>query len=209
MVDGECRHENKRHLLLGRKAMINLDSILKSRHYFSKKDPTKFDYTWPTKYSQSYGFSSSHVWIWELDDKEGLESKNWCFWTVVLEKTLESPLDSKQVNAKGNQPWIFIGRTDAETEAPILWPPDVKRWLVRKDPDPGKYWRQERGTAEDEIVGWHHWHIGHEFEQALGDSEGQGSLACCSSWDHKESDMTEWLNNNNSYWDSKNSPNVV
>ena len=89
MVDGECRHETKRHLLLGRKAMINLDSILKSRHYFSKKDPAKFDYTLPTKYSQSYGFSSSHVWIWELDDKEGLESKNWCFWTVVLEKTLE------------------------------------------------------------------------------------------------------------------------
>ena len=101
-----------------------------------------------------------------------------------------------QTNPKGNQPWIFIGRTDAE--APILWPPDVKRWLIRKDPDAGKDWRQEeKETTENQMVGWHHWLKGHEFEQALGDGEGKGVLACCSPWCHKELDMTEWLNNNN------------
>ena len=107
--------------------------------------------------------------MWELDHKEGQVSKNWCFWTVVLEKTLESPLDSKEiqpVNPKGNQSWIFIGRTDAEAEAPIFWPPDVKSWLIRKDPDAGKDWKwEEKSTAEDEMVGWHHWLDGHEFEQ--------------------------------------------
>ena len=137
--------------------------------------------------------------MWELDHKEGWAPKNWCFWTVVLEKTLESPLDCKEiqpVNPKGNQSWIFIGRTDAEAEAPILWPPDVKSWLIWKDPDDEKDWRQEeKGTTEDEIVGWHHQLNGHEFEQALGDAEGQGSLACCSPCGHKESDRTEWLNN--------------
>jgi len=145
-------------------------------------------------YSQSYGFSSSHVWMWELDHKEGWVPKNGYFQIVVLEKTLESPLDSqeiKPVNPKGNQPWIFIGRTDAEAEAPILWPLDEKSRLIGKDPDAGKDWGQEKkGVAEDEMVRWHHWLNGHEFEQALGDSEGQGSLACCCPWGPKELDMT-------------------
>ena len=117
---------------------------------------------------QSYGFSSSHVWMLELDYKESWALKNWCFWTVVLEKILESPLDCKEiqpVNPKGNQSWIFIGRTDAEAETPILWPPDVKGWLTGKDPDAKKVWRQEeKGTAEDEVVGWYHWLNGREFE---------------------------------------------
>ena len=137
-------------------------------------------------YSQGYGFSSGHVWMWELDYKENWAQKNWCFWTVVLEKTLESPLDCKEfqpVNPKGNQSWIFIGRTDAEAEAPILWPPDAKNWFTGKDPDTGKDWRQEEtGMTEDETVGWHDWLNGHEFEQAPGDGEGQGSLVCCSPW---------------------------
>ena len=111
--------------------------------------------------SQSYGFSSSHVWKWKSDYKENWAPKNWCFWTIVLEKTLESPLDCKEikpVNPKGNQSWIFIGRTDAEAETPILWPPHVKNWLIGKDPDTGKDWRQEeKGVIEDEMVGWHHW----------------------------------------------------
>ena len=153
-ADGDCRHEIKRRLLLGRKVMTNLDSILKSR-----------DITLPS--SQSYGFSSSHVWMWELDYSESWAPKNWCFWTVVLQKTLESPLDCKEiqiVHPKGNQSWIFIGRTDAEAEAPILWPPDVKNWLIGKDADAGKDWRQEeKGMTEDEIVGWHHQLNGHEF----------------------------------------------
>ena len=152
-------------------------------------------------YSQSYGFSSSHVQMWELGNKKGWVTKNWCLWTVVLEKTLESPLDSKEikpVNPKGIQPWIFIGRTDAEAEALILWPPNAKSRLTGKDLDAGKDWRQEeKGMTEDEMVEWHHWLSGHEFEQTLGDGEGQGGLACCSSWGHKESDTTEWLNNHN------------
>ena len=136
--------------------------------------------------------------MWELDYNESWAPKNWCFWTVVLEKTLESPLDCKEiqpVNHKGNQPWIFIGRTDVEAEAPILRPPDAKTWLLGKDPDAGKDWRQEeKGTTEDEMAGWHHWLNGHEFEQTPGDSVGQGSLVCWSPWGLKESDMTEWLN---------------
>ena len=148
--------------------------------------------------NQSYGFSSSHVWMWELDHKESWVPKNWCFWTVVLKKTLESPLGCKEikpVNLKGNQSWIFIGRTDAEVEAPILWPPDVRHWLIGKDLDAGKNWRQEeKGTKENEMVGWHYQLFGHEFEQAPGVGDGQGSLACCSSWGCKELDMTEWLN---------------
>ena len=137
--------------------------------------------------------------MWELDHKEGCMPKNWCFWTVVLEKTLESPLDGKEikpVNPKGNQPWIFIGRTDAEAEAPILWPLDVKSQLIGKDPDAGKDWRQE--VKEDEMVGWHHWLNRHEFEQAPGDGEGQRGLACCSPWGRKELDTAEWINNNKS-----------
>ena len=123
--------------------------------------------------------------------------KKWCFWTVVLEKTLESPLDCKEiksVNPKWIQSWIFIGRTDADAEAPILWPPDANNWLTGEDPDPGKDWRQEeKGTTEDEIIGWHHWLSGHEFEQALGVGDGQGSLARCSPLGCKESDTTERL----------------
>ena len=138
--------------------------------------------------SQSYGFSSSPVWIWEVDRKEGWVLKNWCFWTVVLEKTLESPLDGKEiqpVDPKGNQSWIFIGRTDAE--APILWPLDGKNWLIWKDPDAGKDLRQEeKGMTENEMVGWHHRLNGHEFEQAPGDGKGQGSLVCCSPRGGKE-----------------------
>ena len=134
-------------------------------------------------------FSSNHVGMWELDHKEGWASKNWCFWIVGLEKTLKSPLEIKPVNSKGNQPWIFIGKTDVE--APILWPSDVKSQLIGKDPDAGKDWGQEeKGSTEDEIVGRHHWLNGHEFEQTPGDSEGQGSLAYCSPWSLKKSDTS-------------------
>ena len=130
--------------------------------------------------------SSNYVWMWELDHKVGWAPKNWCFWTMLLEKTLDSPLDSKEiklVNPKGNQPWIFIGRTDAEAETSILWPPDAKSQLIGKDHDAGKGWGQEeKGMTEDEIVGWHHRFNGHEFEQTQGDSKGQRSLACYSSW---------------------------
>ena len=157
-------------------------------HYFANKGLS----------SQSYGFSSSHVWMWELDYKESWAPKNWCFWTVVLEKTPESPLDCKEiqpVHRKGNQSWIVLGRADAEAETPILWPPDAKKWLNGKDRDAEKDWRQEeKGMAESEMVGGHHQLNGHEFEQALGVGDGQGGLACCSSWGHKESDMTEQLN---------------
>ena len=169
--------------------MTNLNSILKNRHYFANKG----------QYSQSCGFSSSHVWMWELDYKESWVPKNWCSWAVVLEKTLESSLDLKEikpVNPKENQSWIFIGRTDAE--APIFWPSDVKSRLIRKDPDAGKDWRQEeKGTTEDKMFGWHRWLNRREFGQAPGNGEGQGGLACCSPWGCKELDTTEWLNNNN------------
>ena len=136
--------------------------------------------------------------MWELDHKEGWAPKNWFLQTVVLEKTLESPLGNKEIkpdNPKGNQPWIFFGR--AVAEAPILCPPDVKNWLIGKDPDDGKDWRwEEKGTTEDEMVWWHHWPNGHEFEQTMGDSEGQGNLACSSPGVRKESGMTEPLNKN-------------
>ena len=136
--------------------------------------------------------------LWELDNKKGWAPKNWCLWTVVLEKTLESPLDCKEiqpVHPKGNQFWICIGKTDVEAETPKLWSPDVKNQLTGKDPDAGTDWRQEeKGMTEDEMVGWHHQLDGHEFEQALGVGDGQGSLACCNSWGHKESDTTEQLN---------------
>ena len=147
-VDGDSSHEIQRCLLLGRKATTNLDSIKKQRHYFANKGPS----------SQGYGFSSSYVWIWESDHKESWAPKNWCFWTLVLEKTVESSLDCKEiqpkpVNPKGNQSWIFIGRTDAEAGTPILWPPDAKNWLIGKDPDAGKDWRQE----ENGMTGWDGW----------------------------------------------------
>ena len=161
--------------------------IKKQRYFFANKGP----------YNQNYGFSSNHVWMQVLEHKQGWALKNWCFWTVLLKKTLASPLDCKEIQPvlpKGNQSWIFFGRTDAE--ALILWSPDAKSWLIIKDPDDGKDWGQEKGMAEDEMVGWHHWLDGHEFEQALGVGDGQGSLVCCSIWGHKESDMTEWLNNN-------------
>ena len=190
-VDSDCSHEIKRRLLLGRKAVTNLDSdIKKRRHHFANK----------SRFSQSYGFSSSHVRLWALDHKEGWRPKNWCFQNAVLQKTLESLLNGKEikpVNPKGNQSWIFIGRTDAEVKTPIHWPPDAKSQLIGKDPDSGKDWGQEeKGAAEDKMVGWHHWLNGHEFEQTPGDNEGGGGLACCSPWGHKESDTTEQLNSN-------------
>ena len=147
-----------RCLLLGRKVRQTRQPIKKQRHYFSDKGP----------FSQSYGFPSSHVWMSELDHKEGWVPKNWWFWTVLLEKTLESPLDCKEiklVNHKGNQSQIFTWRTNAKAEAPTLWPPDVKNWLILKDPDSGKDWRQEeKGTKEDMMIGWHHWLYELEFE---------------------------------------------
>ena len=140
----------------------------------------------------------SHVWIWELDCEESWALRNWCFWTVVLEKTLESPLDCKEiqpVHPKGNQSWMFIRRTDVEAKIPILWPPDAKNWLIWKDPNAGKDWGQEeKGTTEDELAGWHHWLNGHEFGWTPGVGDGQGGLACCDSWGRKESDTTEQLN---------------
>ena len=145
-ADGDCSHENKRHLLLGRKAMTKLDSILKGRQHFANRGP----------YSQSYGFSSSYVQMSKLDHKEGWVLKKWCLQTVLLEKSLKSHLDNKEiksVNPKGNQFWIFIRRTDAEAEAPIIWPPNGKSRLTGKDADTGKDWRQkEKGVAEDEMV---------------------------------------------------------
>ena len=151
------------------------------------------DITLPTN-----GFSSSHVWMWELDHKESWVLKNWCFWTVVLEKTLESPLDCKEiqlVHAKEDQSWVFIGRTDVEAESPILWPPDVKSCLIWKDPDAGKdRGQEEKRTTEEEMVRWHHRLDGHGFEWTPRVGDGQGGVACCDSWGPKESDMTEWLN---------------
>ena len=184
-VDSDYSHETKRRLLPGRKAMTNLDSILKSR-----------DITLLTKACiiKAMVFPVVFVWMWVLDNKEGWVLKNWCFRTVVLEKTIESPLDSKEIkpiNPKGNQSWIFTGRTDTEAATPILWLPDVNSQRIGKDPDPGKEWGQEeKGATEDEMVGRHHWLNGHEFEQTLGHSERQGSLVCCSSWGCQELDTT-------------------
>ena len=158
--------------------------IKKQRHDFANKGPS----------SQSYGFSSSHVEMWELDYKESWVPKNWCCWTVVLKKTLESPLDCKEikrVNPKGDQSCIFIGKTGAE--ASVLWPPDVKNWLIGKDHVAGKDWRQEKkGTIEDEMIGWNHRLNGHDFEQALGVGDGQRGLVCYGPWGYKGSNMTEW-----------------
>ena len=140
--------------------VYGLSDLIRSQYspnYFANKGPS----------SQGYGFSNGHVWMWELDCEEGWAPKNWCFGTVVLEKTLESPLDCKEiqtVHPKGDQSWVFIGRTDVEVETPILWPPDAKSWLIWEDPDVGKDWRQEeKGKTEDEMVRWHHWLNGHEF----------------------------------------------
>ena len=182
----------KRHLLLGRKATTNLDSLLKSR------DITLLTKILLTKYSQNCGFSSSHVWMWELDYKENWLPINWCFPTVVLEKTLESSLDYKEikpvnpkVNPKVNFKWIFIWKTDGKAEAPLFWPPDARSRFIGKDADAGKDWRQEGITGWDGwMVSWTQWT---KFEQALGDSEGQGSLAFWIPWGCKEWDTTEWL----------------
>ena len=185
-ADGECNHEIKRYLLLGRKAMTNLDSILKNRDITNKT-------------SQSYDFSSSHVWMWELDCKQSWAPTDGCFWTspdrwMLLNFGVEEDSWEPLGQQKGNQSWIFIGRTGAEAETSILWPPDAKKWFIGKDPDAEKDWRQEeKGTTEDEMVGWHHQLNGHEFEQALGISDRQGWLARCSPWGLKESDKTEWL----------------
>ena len=174
-------------LALRKKSQLR-QHIKKQRHHFTSKGPS----------SQSYGFSSSHVWMWELNYKESWAPKNWCLWTMVVEKTLERPLDCKEikpVHPKGNQSWIFIGRTDVEAETPILWPPDEKNWLIGKDPHAGKDWGQEeKGKTEDEMVGWPHELDGHEFEWTPGVGDGQRGLVCCSPWGHKESDTTERLN---------------
>ena len=162
--------------------------IKTQRHYFANKGPS----------SQGYGFSCGHVWMWELDCEESWELKNWCFWTVVLEKTLESPLDCKEiqpVHSEGDQSWVFIGRTDANAETPILWPPHAKSWLIGKNSDAGKDWGQEeKGTTEDEMAGWNHRTQRTWVWVNLGAGDGQGGLACCDSWGCKESDMTEQLN---------------
>ena len=196
-ADGDCSREIKR--LLGRKVTTNLDSILKSR-----------DITLPTKVCLvkalvfpvvMYGCESwtiKRAECWRIDTFE-----LWCW-----RRLSESPLDCKEiqpVHPKGNQSWMFIRRTDAEAETPILWPPDAKSWLIGKDPDAGKDWGQEqKATTEDEMVGWHHWLNGHGFGWTLGVGDGQGGLACCSSWGRKESDTTEWLNwtgsNLNVHW---------
>ena len=153
---------------------------------------------WVFSSSQGYCFSSGHVWMWELDCEEGWVPKNWCFWTVMLEKTLESHLDCREiqpVHSEGDQPWDFFGRNDAKAETPVLWPPHAKSWLIGKDSDAGRDWGQEeKGTTEDEMAVWHHRLDGHEFEWTLGLGDGQGGLVCCDSWGHKESDKTERLN---------------
>ena len=160
----------------------------KQRHYFANKGQS----------SQGYGFSSGHVWMWESDCEESWVPKNWYFWTAVLEKTPESPLDCKEiqpVHSEGDQPSVFFGRNDAKAEAPVLGPPHAKSWLIGKDSDAGRDWGQEeKGTTEDEMAGWHHWLDGRESEWTLGDGDGQGGLACCDSWGLKESDTTERLN---------------
>ena len=184
-ADSDWSHEIKKRLLLARKVMTNLDSILKNRHYFANKGLS----------SQGYGLSSSHVWMWELDYKESWEPKNWCFWMVVLEKTLESPLDCKEiqpVHPIGDQSWVFIERTDVEAETPILWPPDAKSWLIWKDPDAGKDWGQEeKAMMKEKMVVWHHQLNGHGFGWTPGVGDGQGGLVCCGSWGRKESDTPE------------------
>ena len=187
-ADGDCSHEIKRHLLLGRKVVTNLDRILKSRDItLSTKVCLVKAKVFPVV---MYGCES-----WTIG--KGWVPKSWCFWTVVMEKTLESPLDCKEiqpVHPKGDQSWVFIGRTDTEAETPILWPPHVKSWLIGKDPDAGRDWGQEeKGTTEDEMFGWHH-QLDElslcELRELVMDS---GCLACCSSWGRKELDTTEWM----------------
>ena len=193
LITGSCRHEFLtlvwstlyvyKNYIVAYTYQLPRQHIKKQSYHFADKGP----------HSESYSFSSRHVQMWELDHKEGWALKNWCFLIVVLKKTFESPLDSrdiKPVNPKGNQPWRFIGRTDAEAAALILLPCDMKSWLIGKDPDAGKDWGREEEAAKDEMVGWYHWLNGHKSEQTLGDGEGQGSLACCSLWCGKELDTT-------------------
>ena len=184
-ADGDCSHEIKRLLLLGRKVMTNLDSILKSR-----------DITLPINVclvkAMVFPVIMNGCDSWTIKIAEHWRSdvfELWCW---------RRPLDCKEiqpVHSKGDQSWVIIGRTDVEAETPILWPPDAKSWLIGKDPDAGKDWRQEeKGTTEDEMVGWHHWLNEHEFEYTPGVGDGQGGLVCCGPWGREESDMTEWLN---------------
>ena len=178
--------------------------ITKIRHF--KLMVLVLFYAWGLS-SQGYGFSIGHVWIWELDCEESWAPKNWCFWTVVLEKTLESPLDCKEiqpVHSVGDQPWDFFGRNDAEAETLVLWPPHVKSWLIGKDSDAGRDWGQEeKATTEDEMAGWHHRLYGHEFEWTPGVGDGLGGLACYNSWGRKESDTTERLNWTDAWQDGR------
>ena len=188
MVTAAMKSEDKS--FLAGKRWKNLDCVEKQRHYSADK----------CLYSQGHSLPSGHVWLWELDCKEGRTPKNWCLQTMVLEKTSESPLDRKKikpVNLRGDQPWIFTGRTDAEAEAPIFWSSEVNRRLIGKVPDAGKDWgRKEKKASEDEMDRRHHWCNEHELGQTLLDGKGQGGLACCSPWGHKELDMTGQLNNN-------------
>ena len=188
IADGDSSHEIRRWLLLDRNAMRNLDSVLKSR-----------DITVLTKvHIVNLRLSSGHVWLWELDCKEGRVPENRCCQTVVLEKTPESPLDSKEiqaVNLKGNQHWILVRRTDAE--GPLFWSSDANSWLIWQVPDVGKDWGQkEKRASEDEKAGWHHQCNENELGRTSGDGEGQGDLPCCSPWGHKESNTAGQLNNN-------------
>ena len=186
-ANGDCSHEIIRRLLLDRKMMTNLDSILKSRDIIL---PTKFCLVKAMVFLVvMYGC--------ECDCEESWALKNWCFWAVVLKKTLESSLDCKEiqpVHSEGDQPWDFFGRNDAKAETPVLWPRDVKSWLIGKDSDAGRDWGQEeKGTTEDEMAGWHHRLDGPKSEWTPGVGDGQGGLACCDSWGRKESDTTERL----------------
>ena len=182
-ADGDCSHEIKRHLLLGGKVMTNLDIIWKSRDIILSTKVhlvlwfflwSCMDVSWTVKKAERWRIDAFELWCW---------------------RRLESPLaykEIKTVNPKGNKTWILTGRTDPGAEAPMPWPPDVKSWHIRKDPDARKDWRQEKGTTEDEMVGWHHWLSGHEFEQALGVGDGQGSLACCSPWSLRVGHDCDW-----------------
>ena len=190
-ADGDCSHEIKRCLLLGRKVMTNLNSIFKSRDItLPKKVHLVKAMVFPVV---MYGCES-----WTIKKAEFQRIDGTQLWTVVLEKTLESPLDCKEiqpVHPKGDQLWVFIGRTDVEAETPIIWPPDMESWLIWKDPNAGKDWGLvEQGMTEDEMVGWHHWLNGHGFGWAPGVGDGQGGLACCDSWGGQQLDTTEWLN---------------
>ena len=186
-ADGDPRHEIQTLAPLKESYDEPRQHIKKQRHYFADKGPS----------SQSYGFSSGHVWMWELDCEEGWSLKNWGFWTVVLEKTLESPLDCKEiqpVHSKGDQSWVFIGRTDAKAESPVLWPPHTKSWLIGKDSDARRGWGQEeKGTTENEMAGWYHRPDGHEFEWTPRVGCGQGGLACCNPWVTKsQTRLSDW-----------------